>query len=68
MLFDTPPIMVSDELRGFLKQVDAVLIIAGAGTSTIAQIDEAEREVARYTDVAGIVLNKCQFMSEGYGY
>lgn len=68
MLFDMPPILVSDETRGFLKMVDAVLIVAGAESSTVAQIDEVEREVAQYSNVAGIVLNKARFMEDGYGY
>ena len=68
MLFDMPPVLVSDETRGFLKQVDAVLIVAGAESSTVAQIDEVEREVAQYSNVAGIVLNKCRFMDDNYGY
>lgn len=68
MLFDLPPVLVSDETRAFLKLVDAVVIVAGADSSTVAQVDEVEREVAQYTNVAGIVLNKCQFMDEGYGY
>lgn len=68
MLFDTPPVMVSDETRGFLKNVDAVLIIAAAESTSVAQVDEVEREVAQYTNVAGIVLNKCRFIEEDYGY
>ena len=68
MLFDMPPVLVSDETRGFLKLVDAVLIVAGAESSTISQIDEVEREVAQYSNVAGIVLNKCRFMDDSYGY
>ena len=68
MLFDLPPILVSDETRAFMKLMDAVIIIAGAESSTVSQIDEVEREVAQYTNVAGIVLNKCRFMEEGYGY
>lgn len=68
MLFDMPPVLVSDETRGFLKLVDAVLIVAGAETSTVSQVDEVEREIAQYASVAGIVLNKCHFMEDGYGY
>lgn len=68
MLFDMPPVLVSDESRGVLKMVDAVVIIAGAETSTVAQIDEVEREVAQYSNVAGVVLNKCRFMQDGYSY
>ena len=68
MLFDMPPVLVSDETRGFLKLVDAVVIVAGAEISTIAHIDEVEREVAQYSNVAGVVLNKCRFMEDDYGY
>ncbi|MEM6385429.1 MAG: CpsD/CapB family tyrosine-protein kinase [Pseudomonadota bacterium] len=68
MIFDTPPVMVSDETRGFMKSIDAVLIIAAAETTSVAQLDEVEREVAQYTNVAGIVLNKCRFVEEDYGY
>lgn len=68
MLFDLPPVLVSDETRGFLKLVDAVLILASAETSTVAQIDEVESEIAQYSNVAGIVLNQCRYMDEGYGY
>ncbi|MEM7719811.1 MAG: hypothetical protein AAF222_11475 [Pseudomonadota bacterium] len=68
MLFDTPPVMISDETRGFLKSVDAVVIVAAADATSVAQVDEVEREVAQYTNVAGILLNKCRFMEEDYGY
>ena len=68
MLFDLPPVLVSDEARAFLKLVDAAVIVAGAEQSTVSEVDECEREVAGYTKVAGIVLNKCRYMSEGYGY
>ena len=68
MLFDLPPVLVSDETRAFLKLVDAVLIVAASDASTISQIDECEREVSEYSNVAGVVLNKCRFMDDGYGY
>lgn len=68
MLFDLPPVLVSDETRAFLKMVDAVLIVAASDASTVSQIDECEREVSEYSNVAGIVLNKCRYMDDGYGY
>lgn len=68
MLFDTPPVLLSDETRGLLKHVDAVVIVAAAESTSVAQVDEVEREVAQYTSVAGIVLNKCRYMEENYGY
>lgn len=68
MLFDLPPVLISEETRAFLKLVDAAIIVAAAESTTVSQIDETEREVAQYTNVAGIVLNKCRHMDEGYGY
>ncbi|MEO1536106.1 MAG: CpsD/CapB family tyrosine-protein kinase [Pseudomonadota bacterium] len=68
MLFDMPPVLVSDETRGFLKNVDAAIIIAASESTSLAQVDEAEREIAQYTNVAGIVLNKCRFVEDDYGY
>ena len=68
MLFDLPPVLVSDESRAFIKMVDAVLIIASANANSVAEIDEVEREVAQYSNVAGVVLNKCRYMQDGYGY
>ena len=56
----------SDETRGMLKNVDAVLIVAAAESTTVAHVDEVEREVAQYTNVAGIILNKCRFVDEEY--
>lgn len=68
MLFDLPPVLVSDESRAFIQLVDAVLIVASANANSVSEIDEVEREVAQYSNVAGIVLNKCRYMQEGYGY
>ena len=68
MLFDLPPVLVSDESRAFFKLVDAVLIVASANANSVSEIDEVEREVAQYSNVAGIVLNKCRYMQDGYGY
>jgi len=68
MLFDLPPVLISDETRAFLKLVDAALIVAASDTTSVAQVDEVEREVSEYTNVAGVILNKCRFTDDGYGY
>ncbi len=68
MLFDLPPVLISDETRAFLKLVDAAIIIASSDATTIAQVDDVEREVSEYCNVAGVILNKCRFMDDGYGY
>ena len=68
MIFDTPPVLVSDEARSLLRLVDATLIITQAEQSSIPQLDEAEREVAKYSKVAGVVLNKLRHANPEYGY
>lgn len=69
MIFDLPPILVSDDTRAFLKDVDCTLIVAKAEATSIAQIDACEREVAEHTNVLGVVLNQCRHVTDtDYGY
>lgn len=68
MLFDMPPMLVNDDTSAFCGNVDCALIIAEAGVSTIAQVDTCEKELADQTNILGVVLNKCRFQSDGYGY
>ena len=68
MLFDMPPMMVNDDTSAFLRNADCALIIAEAGVSTVAQIDVCEKELAEQTNVLGVVLNKCRYQADGYGY
>lgn len=68
MIFDMPPMMVSDDTMAFMGHVDAVLLIAGAETTTIKEVDSCERELASQTNVMGVILNKCQFTGQEYGY
>jgi protein-tyrosine kinase len=57
MIFDLPSVLVSDDTRAFLKNVDCALIIARAGSTRYGQFDACEREVAEHTNVLGVVLN-----------
>lgn len=73
MIFDLPPLLSTDDTRAFLREVDCALLVAQAGTTTVAQIDNCEREIAEHTDVLGVVLNQYRFgdsvdPSETYGY
>jgi Mrp family chromosome partitioning ATPase len=70
MLFDLPPLLVSDDTMAAMGLMDCVLIVAAAETTTVAEIDRCERELASRTNVVGVVLNKCRYLdkSEGYGY
>jgi Mrp family chromosome partitioning ATPase len=68
IVFDSPPMMASDDTLGFLRHVDSAMIVAAAELTTIQQIDQCERELAAQTSVLGTVLNKCRFVEGGYGY
>lgn len=57
MIFDMPSILVSDNTRAFLKNVDCALIIARANNTRYGHFDACEREIAEYTNVLGVVLN-----------
>lgn len=69
MIFDTPPVFAGDDTLAFLDQVDCVLLVAEAERSTIDEIDKCEQELAARTNVLGVVLNKCRYLSkhEEYG-
>lgn len=68
MIFDLPPLLVSDDTRAFLKELDCVLMVAKAETSTVSQIDMCEREIGEQTNVLGVVLNQCYHVDESTAY
>ena len=57
MIFDMPSILVGDNTRAFLKNVDCALIIARANATRYSHFDTCEREIAEHTNVLGVVLN-----------
>ncbi|WP_420862197.1 CpsD/CapB family tyrosine-protein kinase [Algirhabdus cladophorae] len=63
MIFDLPSVLVNDDTRAFLKNVDCALIVARANKTRYSQFDTCEREIAEHTNVLGVVLNA--FMSSG---
>ena len=70
MIFDLPPLLTGDDTRAFLKNVDCALLVLRAEETKSAQIDTSEKEIAKYTNVLGMVLNSCRHGDEtqGYGY
>ena len=68
MLFDMPPMMRNDDVLAFAPLVDCVLLVAAAEASTIDEVDRCERELAEQTNVLGVVLNKCRYVTDKYGY
>ncbi|WP_138465076.1 CpsD/CapB family tyrosine-protein kinase [Poseidonocella sp. HB161398] len=67
-VFDTAPLLASDDTIGFLEHVDAALLVAAAEQTTIEELDVAESEISEMTEIMGVVLNKCRYSASGYGY
>ena len=68
LLYDMPPMMSNDDVMAFLPHVDCVLLVAAAEETTIDEIDRCERELGAQTNVLGVVLNKCRYSTDRYGY
>jgi Mrp family chromosome partitioning ATPase len=70
IIFDMPPMQVGDDAIAFLEKTDCAALVAAAGTTTIAQVDHCERDIAAHTNVLGVILNKCRYLDkdQGYGY
>lgn len=68
MLFDMSPMLATDDNVGFLGNVDCALLVAAAESTTLANIDLCEKELAQLTNVLGIVLNKCRYPDDTIGY
>ncbi|QFU17866.1 CpsD/CapB family tyrosine-protein kinase [Microvirga thermotolerans] len=68
ILYDLPPMLVNDDVIAFLPNVDCVILVVAAETSTLGEVDICERSLARESRVLGVVLNKCHFGPQDYGY
>lgn len=70
VIYDLPPILGGDDALGFSANVDAMLLIAAAGQTKAAQIEQCERLMSETTEFLGVVLNKCREPGDAaaYGY
>ena len=68
IVYDLPPMLQSDDVMAFLPQLDCVLLVAGAEKSRLDEVDKCEKDLADQTNVLGVVLNSCRYMSEDFGY
>jgi protein-tyrosine kinase len=68
ILYDLPPMLMSDDAAAFMPHLDCVLLVAGAEKSRLDEVDKCEHDLAEQTNVIGIVLNMCRYSGEEYGY
>jgi protein-tyrosine kinase len=68
VIYDLPPMLVNDDVMAFLPHVDCVLLVAAAERSRLDEIDKCEQDLAEQTNVLGVILNKCRYPGDQYGY
>ena len=62
VMFDMPPMLVTDDNLAFFDKVDCALLVAAAESTTVAQVDVCERDLATQTSLLGVILNKCRYI------
>lgn len=69
VMFDMPPMLVTDDNLAFFDKVDCALLVAAAESTTVAQVDICERDLATQTSLLGVILNKCRYIdTHSYDY
>lgn len=68
LIYDLPPMLASDDVMAFLPHLDCVLLVAAAEQTRLDEIDKCEQDLGEQTNVLGVVLNKCRYLGEEYGY
>ena len=67
MLYDLPPLLLTDDALVFLRLVDACLLVVEEGSTRRADIERA-MELLRGVNLIGTVLNKARHTaSRNYG-
>ena len=59
MLVDTPPMLQFHDIADITPHIDCALLVIDAQSTAAREVDLCERDLARQTNVLGIVLNKC---------
>jgi Mrp family chromosome partitioning ATPase len=68
VIFDMPPLLIGDDVISILPQMEAVLLVAGVGNSSVADIKECQKHLAN-TPVVRVVVNRVtEMVDDYYGY
>jgi len=68
VIFDLPPLLAGDDVISILPRMDAVLLVAGIGSTSVSDIKECQKHL-QHTPVVRVVLNKAtETAGSYYGY
>jgi protein-tyrosine kinase len=65
VIFDLPPLLVGDDVISILPRMDAALLVAAVGTTSISDIKECQKHLQR-TSVVRVVVNKATETAGSY--
>jgi len=68
VVFDLPPMLATDDVLAILPSTDAIILVAAAGQTSMADIDLCEKELSLHSKFGGLVLNKTRYLPDRYGY
>lgn len=68
IVYDLPPMLGNDDVMAFLPNVDCAILVVAAEATTVSEADLCERELSERTKMLGVVLNKCRYTPDKYGY
>ncbi|WP_027516222.1 CpsD/CapB family tyrosine-protein kinase [Bradyrhizobium sp. WSM1417] len=57
VIFDLPPMLLGDDVISILPRMDAVLLVTGVGSSSVADVKECQKHLDR-VPVVRVVVNK----------
>jgi MinD superfamily P-loop ATPase len=68
VIFDMPPMLIGDDVISVLPQMEAVLLVAGVGNTSVADIKECHKHL-KTTPVVRVVVNRVNEVTDAYyGY
>jgi protein-tyrosine kinase len=65
VIFDLPPLLIGDDVISILPQMDAALLVAGVGTTTVSDIKECQKHL-QTTPVVRVLVNKVTETTDSY--
>jgi protein-tyrosine kinase len=67
VIFDMPPLLLSDDLLAFAPNIDGILLVVTEGDTTRASLESA-KEILAEMNVVGVILNRSSERNDSYNY
>jgi protein-tyrosine kinase len=68
VIFDLPPLLLGDDVISILPRMDAALLVAGIGNTSLSDVNESQKHLQN-TPIIRVVVNKVtEALDDYYGY